>query len=136
MTTDEQFEKAKAILATAKKIDKSLPRGDDPDLPLIVEIWAGAIFAHADYSIDELRSALVVVASSPIGDGITPNSIVVACRRARADRLDRETPEERDQRAFERDRRLGLDTSWFQPDKEIHARKFSEIVGGFGAIPD
>lgn len=131
MITDEQFEKAAAVLATAKSLDQMMTRPDEDT----IELWAGAIFARAEYTLEELRGS-VMNHYSGTGDRITPYAVVRGCRKIRSETIERESDEQRDRRAFETDRRLGLDTSWYQPDREIEGRDWKGLAGGFGEMPE
>lgn len=114
MITDAQFEKAARVLGRAKVLDQRMPHGDE----LMIETWAGALFARVDWPISLLDRVVCEFYADTHDERITVGAIVSRCRKKVADAIGRESAQERDRRMFEQDRRLGLDTSWYQPSSE------------------
>ena len=113
--TDDQFEAAARVLACAKVFDQSIANGDE----LMIDMWARALFARADWPVELLERAVIDFYEGKHGEHISVAAILTLCRKYRAEQIERETEPERDRRLYERDRRLGLDTSWHQPNPAL-----------------
>ena len=130
----DQFRKAQAVLIAAKTLDGRIPSAEDE---VTVRMWAAALFGRGDYPIPDLMDALAAFYGAPTEqkERIAPGDIVRFCTKRRAEQIERETEQERDRRLFERDRRLGLNTSWYQPNREVREIP-AEVADDMKALGD
>lgn len=124
MITNDQWDIAAAAYQAAKNADSRMPNADEA----VIDSWAGTLFARVDYPPLHVKAAVESFYRTWNGDELlTAPRLARECSKLTADRIERLTTDERAQLDYERDKRLGLDTSWYSQAPKLD-RNLTEVL--------
>lgn len=130
MITHDQWDVAAAAYALAKQSDPMMPNADE----LMIETWAGTIFARVNYPPQHVEQAVENYFQT--WDGVshmTGTDVLRECRKITQDREARLSMEEREQLNYQRDLRLkergfDVDLDWYKPGAQKLSRNVQELI--------